>query len=165
MSHDHNAVPPIEAPPRPKPVDIFKAHRIHHGAANDGVWITLRGDQFLVARLGAERTTKERAVFLSEHALPPGADIPPELQTEWAARAFARTVLLDVKWSTEPGTTYEETQGLRIYHDPDLADLKSAILSRALGDWTQQTLAYEASLGNLRLHSNGSTSAATSETR
>ena len=144
--------------------DLFKAHRIDHAAANDGVWLTVRGDQFLVARLGAERTTKERASFLAEKGLPPAADIPPEMQGEWAARAFARTVLLDAKWSGSPDVRYDETQGLRIYHDPDLADLKSAILGRSLGDWTRQALAYEASLGNLRLHSNGSTSAATSVT-
>lgn len=147
------------------PTDLFAAHRIDAKASQDGVWITIRGDKFRVARMGNDRTKLERAAFLAEHGLAPSADIPPHLQDAWVRRMFGRCLLVDVKFAAHPKVVYTPELGESIWGDPSMEDLVADILARARGDWTIASLKREGLLGNSEPCSNGSASAATGPTR
>lgn len=171
MTHDTTTqdVPPVAvAAPEAAaitPADLFKSHRIDKKTAEEGIWIKIRGDRFLVAAANAERVTADRASFLMEHGLSPDVDVPPELLDEWNSRAFARHVLRDARFKNAPHMKYSEAIGRTIHSDPELKNLKQEILQVSVGDWTKEHIALQVQLGNWEPYSNGSASAETLKTR
>lgn len=154
-----------QAVPVPPPTDPFRQHRIDLKAAHDGVWVTIKGDQFLVARMGNERCQRCRVDFLTENGLPPEADITGDLSKRWAPYMVSRAILLDIRWLGAPDVKYDPSYGERIYHDPELQDVRDRILDVSRGDYTGEYLRAQAILGNLLPYSNGSASTDQSETR
>ncbi len=147
------------------PVDPFAKHLLDLDASENGVWVTIRDDKFRVCRMPNQRMGALRAQFMAEHGLPPESDITGDLVAEWAPFSFARAVLMDVQVASNPGFAYQPHHGERIWTDPQLHDIKTRLIDVARGDWTKANLTAQAILGNLEPCSNGSTSAAPSETR
>lgn len=139
-----NLVPPVvEAA-----ADPLRKHRLDLAATESGKWCDLRGDKWLVARLGSAASAKARAEAMERNKLAPDAEIPAHLLDAVQGWIFASAIVRAVKFADAPGTAYTTDLGLRVWSDPELRDLRSALLAEANGDYTQEAVAKAAILGN-----------------
>lgn len=134
--------------PAAPPADPFRRHRLDLTAAESGKWVELRGDKWLVARLGSVASARARGEALIEMGLAPDADVPAEKVEKLRALVFANAILRGVKFATGPQVTYSKDLGLQVYQDPELRDLRDALLAEASGDYTKDAVAKAALLGN-----------------
>lgn len=128
--------------------DLFAAHRLNLAAVEGGKWVKVGDDKFQVASYSAKGVATERAAAMAELGLPADAEVPAhkiEFVQEWI---FSRAILRGCKLAAHPGVTYKPEIGARIYSDPELVNLRSAIQAAALGDYTKDEVAKAAILGN-----------------
>lgn len=130
------------------PADPFRRHRLDLTAAEAGKWVEVRGDKWLVARLGSVASARARGEALIEMGLQPDADVPAEKVEKLRALVFANAILRGVKFAADPQVTYTKDLGLQVYQDPELRDLRDALLAEASGDYTKDAVAKAALLGN-----------------
>lgn len=128
--------------------DPFKRHRLDLAAVETGKWVDLRGDRWLVASLSSVARAKARGDAMIARGLAPDAEIPPHLEDTITGEVFANAILRGCKLQDDPSRVYEPSLGLRIWSDPELRDLRTALVTAAGGDYTQEAVAKAALLGN-----------------
>lgn len=128
--------------------DPLRRHRLDLPAAEGGKWVEVRGDKWLVARLGCTAAGRARGEAMIEMGLAPDADVPADKVEKLRALVFANAILRGVKFAADPHVTYTKDLGLQVYQDPELRDLRDALLAEASGDYTKDAVAKAALLGN-----------------
>lgn len=128
--------------------DPFQQHRLDLKAQEEGKWVQVRGDKFLVASYHAKKVAEARAEVLRDMGLAVGAELTPEQATTADAKLFARAVLKACKLEHHPALTYSTAIGERIATDPELASLYLFLRAEAWGDYTKNAVAKAAILGN-----------------
>ena len=89
-----------------------------------------------------------RGEAMIARGLEPDAEIPPHLENAITGEVFANAILRGCKLQDDPSRVYEPSLGLRIWSDPELRDLRTALVTAAGGDYTQEAVAKAALLGN-----------------
>lgn len=128
--------------------DPLRKHRLDLPATESGKWVDVRGDKWLVARIGCTASAKARADALAHYKLAPDAEIPPHLLDAVQGWIFAHSIVRGVKFADAPHVVYGPDLGQRIWSDPELRDLRTALLTEANGDYTQEAVTKAAILGN-----------------
>lgn len=128
-------------------MQALNKHRLDLQAINEGKWIAIRGDRFLVARISCAGMARQRALVMAEIGLAPDADVPPQHVERVDAWLFSRAILRDFKieGSDDP---YTPAAGELIWSDPELRGLRNEIMQAADGDYTKDEVAKAAILGN-----------------
>jgi hypothetical protein len=141
MQTEAVAVPPTVADP-------LKHHRLDLDACEEGKWVEIGGDRWLVARMGNPNVARERASALLELGLPASSEVPAH-KKEWVeARIFSRAILRGCVLQLDMSRTYTQVIGEQVWSDPELRDLRDAIMAASGGDYTQEAVAKAAILGN-----------------
>ena len=116
----------------------LQRHRLDLEAIEAGKWITIKGDKFLVASYSAKAVAAARAEAMRELGLDPAAEVPPHQAEFVNQRVFCKAVLLDGKVAD---TEWSPVIAESIFTDPELVQLRNAIINEAFGDYTKDAVA------------------------